>query len=163
MSQTQVKPRLKSELKFIASAESLSDEDWSDRELLSISDRNGNNGVLLVSLNSGLYILPYELMVGITSSVTGRSQSIICGFCRTWQYGDRSASIRFLKSKNSSVSYLCCADLNCSMHVRNKTDASHTSRAQLREDLSTNQRIERLKTRLTNFITDLPINPISIN
>jgi hypothetical protein len=163
ISQSQVKPRLKNELRFITSTENLSDEEWGDRELLSISDRSGNSGVLLVSLNNSLYILPYELKIGITSSITGRSQSIICDFCRTWQYGDRSASIRFVKSKNTSVSYLCCADLKCSMHVRDKTDAASTSRAQLREDLSIDQRVERFNTRLANLIGTLPINPIEIS
>jgi hypothetical protein len=154
-----IKPRLKNEVRFIASTENLSDEEWGDRELIGISDRSGNNGILLVSLSNKMHILPYELKIGITSSATGRLQSTICDFCRTWQYGDRSARISFHKDKNSSVSFLCCADLKCSMHVRNKTEASHTSRAQLREDLSIEQRVERLKTRLANLVATLPVEP----
>ena len=157
-----IKPRLKSELRFVQSTETLSDDEWSDRELLSISDRNNQKGVLLVSLDDNFYILPYELKSGITSSATGRSQSIICDFCQTWQYGSSAASIIFAINRTSSVSYLCCDDLKCSMHVRTKTKAAHTSRAQLREDLSIEQRIERLKSRMQNFISILPVEPIHL-
>ncbi len=157
-----LKPRLKSELRFVASTESISDEEWADRELLAISDRNGNKGVLLVSQDDLLYVLPYEFKSGITSSSTGRSQSIICNFCQTWQYGDKAGSISFTKSRTTNVSYLCCADLKCSMHVRTKTLAAHTSRAQLREDLTNEQRIERLETRLKRILSELPVEPIRI-
>jgi hypothetical protein len=163
ISLAQIKPRLKRELRFVNCTENMSDEEWVDRELLSVSDRNGNNGVLLLSLDKGMYVLPYEFKTGITSSITGRSQSVICDFCRTWQRGDKSASIRFLKSKNSSVHYLCCADLLCSMHVRDKTDASLTSRTQLREDMSADQRIERLNTRLADLVATLPIEPVLVD
>jgi hypothetical protein len=157
---SQVKPRLKRELRFITSTEGLSDEEWNDRELLSVCDRSGSNGVLIISIVSGLYIIPYELDPVTTSFATGRSQSIICDFCRTWQYGDRSASIRFQKDKHASISYLCCADLKCSMHVRSKTEAAHISRSQLREDLSVDQRVERLKTNLAGVISTLSITPV---
>lgn len=163
LSRSVVKPRLKRELRFVTSTENLSDEEWEDRELLPISDRSGVKGVLLVSLDAGFYMVPYELKTGIISSATGRSQSVICDFCRTWQYGDKSAHIIFSKGKNSNVGYLCCADLRCSMHVRIKTDASRISRAQLREDLSIDQRIERLKTRVGSFIAELPINSLAEN
>ena len=155
-----IKPRLKSELRFIQSTEKLSDEEWADRELLHISDRNGNKGVLLVVLDEDVYVLPYELKSGITSSSTGRSQSIICDFCQTWQYGNKSGSISFAKDRTSSVSYLCCEDLKCSMHVRTKTLESHTSRAQLRENLSIEQRVERLKLRMKDFMNGLPVEPL---
>jgi len=155
-----IKPRLKSELRFVQSTENLSDEEWDDRELLAITDRNGNKGLLLVALDDDLYALPYELKSGITSSSTGRSQSIICDFCQTWQYGNKSGSINFTKDRTSSVSYLCCEDLKCSMHVRTKTPEAHTSRAQLRENLSNEQRVERLKGRMREFISGLPVKPL---
>jgi len=150
-----IKPRLKKELRFVASTENISDEEWSDRELLAVTDRNGNKGVLLIELDGLLHVLPYELKIGITSSTTGRSQSIICDFCRTWQAGTRAGSITFKKGRTESVSYLCCADLRCSMHVRNKTQAAHTSRAQLREDLSVEERVDRLRARLAGYIAKL--------
>lgn len=156
-----IKPRLKNELRFINSTENLSDKEWEERELLAVSDRNGNKGVLLVSLDDELFILPYELKTGITSSATGRAQSVICDFCQTWQYGNKSGSISFAKDRNKTVSYLCCADLKCSMHIRNKTEESHVSRTQLREDLTIEQRVERLKTRMRRYIHDLPYEPIN--
>ena len=162
IAQAGIKPRLKSELRFVQSTENLPDEEWDERELLKISDRNDKKGVLLVSLDEDFYVLPYELKSGITSSATGRSQSIICDFCQTWQYGNKSASISFAKDRTSSVSYLCCDDLKCSMHVRTKTQSAHTSRAQLREDLSIEQRVERLKTRMREFISRLPVEPIHL-
>jgi len=155
-----IKPRLKTELRFVQSTENLSDEEWAERELLAITDRNGNKGVLLVQLDDDFYILPYEMKSGITSSSTGRSQSVICDFCQTWQYGNKSGSISFAKDRKSNVGYLCCEDLKCSMHVRNKTPESHTSRAQLREDLNIEQRVERLKTRMSGFISELPVEPL---
>jgi hypothetical protein len=155
-----LKPRLKADLRFVTYTENLSDEEWNDRELLAIADRNNAKGVLLVSLDEEFYVIPYEFKSGITSSTTGRSQSIICDFCQTWQYGDKAGSISFPKSRTETVSYICCADLKCSMHVRTITPASKVSRAQLREDITPEQRIERLKLRLKRFLSALPYEPI---
>lgn len=93
---------------------------------------------------------------GVTSSSTGRSQSIICDLCKTWQYGNKSGSISFKKDRATTVAYLCCDDLKCSMHVRNKTSEAFTSRAQLREDISIEQRIERLQGNLRTLVSSLP-------
>ena len=150
-----VKPRLKNSLRFIQSTEAMTDEQWANRELLPITDRTGTNGVLLIGLENELHILPYELHSGITSSSTGRSQSIICDFCKTWQYGNKSGSIRFRKDRVTTVAYLCCEDLKCSLHVRNLTTEAFTSRAQLREDISIEQRIERLRVNLQTLVESL--------
>jgi len=157
-----IKPRLKRELRFVTSTADLTDQQWDDRELLPIADRSGNNGVLLVSLDDDFYILPYEFKRGITSSVTGRNQSIICDFCQTWQNGSNAGSITFPKDRNSTVSYLVCGDLKCSLHVRTQTKEAHTSRAQLREDVTIEQRVTRLKRRVAGFITNLPYSPTTI-
>jgi len=155
-----VKPRLRRELRFVTSTENVDDEQWHDSEFISIADRSGNNGVLLLELEKCLYVLPYELKTGIVSSATGRSQSVICDLCRTWQYGDKSGSITFVLDKKSTVSYLCCADLKCSQHIRNKTQAAHISRAQLREDLSIEQRVRRLESRLMRLVKHLRSEPV---
>ena len=159
-----LKPRLKSELRFVTSTVHMSDEDWSETELLAISDRSGNKGILIISTdNKTTYVLPCEFKKGITSSTTGRAQAIICDFCATWQSGSRAGSILFTKVKQSSanIGYLCCGDLACSKHVRSKTSASRTSRAQLREDMDTTQRIARLKKKLHIILDDLQVVPIS--
>ncbi len=154
-----IKSKLKKELRFVTSVAEISDEEWDERELLAISDRTGNKGVLLVSLDDDFYVLPYELKSSLVSS-TGYTQSIICDFCRTWQSGSRAGSISFPLSRTSSISYLCCGDLKCSMHVRTKTSAAKVSRSQLREDLTIEQRVDRLKTRMKRFISKLPYEPI---
>jgi hypothetical protein len=162
LASTAINPRLKNELRFVTSTENISDEEWAERELLAVTDRNGNKGVLLISLDDKFYIVPYEMKTGITSSSTGRAQSVICDFCQTWQYGNKAGSISFARNRTSSVSYLCCADLKCSMHVRNKTKEAKVSRSQLREDLSIDQRIERLKARMKRYIADLPDEALDI-
>lgn len=158
-----IKPRLKREVRFVASTADMDDRDWQETELLPITDRSGNKGVLLIELESGLYFLPYELSRGITSK-TGRAQPIICDFCRTWQTGSRSGSIIFPKDSRGAkaVGFLCCADLECSRHVRSKTAAAKTSRSQLREDLTDEQRVERLQGRLQEIIERLEVSPISL-
>jgi len=159
-----VKPRLKKELRFTSSVEHLSDQDWNTFELLAITDRSGNKGVLVVELDAQTYILPAEFKKGITSSLSGRPQPITCDFCVTWQSGTRAGSILFInvKKSGSNVGYLCCADLLCSKHIRSLTDASKTSRSQLREDMTTEQRVERLRYRLKNILESLQVSPITL-
>jgi hypothetical protein len=157
---THIAPRVKRELRFVTSVVGITDEQWEAAELLTITDRTGRRGVLLMQPYDDLYIVPFELKTGLMSS-TGRAQAIICDFCRTWQVGTRSGSVTFAKDKRGaqSVSYLCCADLLCSQHVRNLTSASKTSRSQLREDLTIEQRVDRLKERLTRIVTELGLEP----
>lgn len=158
-----VKPRRRKELRFTTSVESLSDDEWANLELLPITDRSGNKGVLVIELDDQTYILAAEFKKGLTSSVSGRSQPITCEFCVTWQSGTRAGNIVFTNVKgNANVGYLCCGDLLCSLHVRGLTDASKTSRAQLREDMTPEQRIQRLKTRLRTILKNLQVTPITL-
>ncbi len=158
-----IKPRLKRELRFVTSVSRMADEDWLNAELVAVTSRDGNKGVLLLSPDESVYVLPYELSRGLASRLTGRAQPIICDFCRTWQAGSGAGSISFRKDKRSinSVSFLCCADLRCSWHVRSKTNASRTSRAQLREDMTDEQRAARLMRRLQQLVLDLGLEPAS--
>ena len=162
ISETKIKPKLKKEIRFIASTSKMTAEDWSKRELLSVTDRGGNRGVLILAPDEDIYIVPYELSRVATNSKTGRAQPIICDLCRTWQAGSGAGSISFQKDRRSlnSIGFLCCADLSCSDHVRTKTDASRASRAQLREDLDDSQRTERFKARLRKMITDLSLESV---
>jgi hypothetical protein len=151
--QSHVKPRLKRELRFGTSTADISPETWSDMEMVSISDRSGNEGVLLIELEDELFVLPYELSRGIADKATGRSKPIICDICTTWQAGGNAASITFTKTKTSNnITYLCCGNLKCSLHVRSKTRESLLSRSQLREDLDTDQRVTRLKQKLQKLV-----------
>ncbi len=145
-----IRLKMKREVRFTTSVAQLADEDWAITELLPITDRAGNQGVLVMQLaDDEVALVEYALKRGLTSN-TGKAQPIICDFCRTWQTGSRSGSITLQKPARGagSISFLCCADLACSRHVRNLTDAAKTSRSQLREDLSNEQRVERLQRRV---------------
>jgi hypothetical protein len=163
IAQSPIKPRLKRELRFTASTSHLHEDDWRETELLAITDRSGNKGVLLLAPDEEIFLLPFEITRGIATSQTGRAQSVICDFCRTWQAGSNAGSISFYKDTQSvnSVSFLCCADIACSNHVRSHTTASRASRAQLREDLTNKQRVERLRDRLRKLIADLQLIKVS--
>lgn len=154
-----VKPRLRRELRFIAAVQTLTSEQWSDTELLAISDRTGKKGVLILQPDDTPHVVAFELTSGIASASTGRAQPVICDFCRTWQRGSNAASITLTPDYRSgaSTTFLCCADLGCSRHVRSLTSAAKLSRAQLRENLDDSGRIERLARRLRDLITQLKI------
>ena len=154
-----LKPRTKSDLKFITSTEHLPD-DWENIELLAIADRTGDKGLLLLQPAEDLYIVPYALSRSIIDSNTGRARAIICDFCYTWQPGSNAASITFSppRSKNT-VRFLCCGDLDCSSHVRTATKAALVSRSQLRETMKNEDRIVRLKSKLERYITQLNLIP----
>jgi hypothetical protein len=156
-----IKPRLKKELKFVTSTVRLP-EDWADYELVAIADRTGAKGVLLLQPEEALYIAQYELSRRIVDSGTGRDRAAICDFCYTWQPGSNAASITFTHTETKhKIRFLCCGDLLCSQHVRTATKASVMSRAQLRENLSTNDRIARLKSRLVTKIEQLGLKVVS--
>lgn len=86
---------------------------------------------------------------------------VICDFCKTWQAGGRAGSITFRLERRSlnSVSFLCCLDLKCSLHVRDMTEAAKSSRAQLREDVTREHRIERLNGKLALLVERLKLEP----
>jgi len=158
-----IRPRIKREVRFTTSVSHLDDEAWGRTEILPISDRAGNKGVLLIQFDEErIYAASYEISRGITSS-TGKAQPIICDFCRTWQTGSRSGSITIDKPgrETGTIGFLCCADLECSQHVRTLTSASRTSRAQLREDMDNDQRVARLRQRLEDITSLIGLNSIS--
>ncbi len=163
LDESSVKQRLKRELRFNTSISHLEDSQWNELEMINISNRSGNEGVLVLGLTSSFYLLPYEFNKIGPSVSTGRPQPVICDLCRTWQSGTRAGTITFtnVKSTKSSVTYLCCRDLRCSDHVRSKSTASKISRTQLREDIGIEQRIDRLNERLDRLVNDLEILPLS--
>lgn len=158
------KPRLRRELRFTTSVEHIRDEQWKNLELVSITDRSGNTGVIIIELDEQTYVLPCEFKKGLSSSISGRTQPITCDFCITWQSGVRAGSVLFthVKGTSTNVGYLCCGDLQCSSHVRGLTSAAKVSRAQLREDMTPEDRIERLKNNLRKVISNLQVEPITL-
>ena len=149
-----VKARLRRELKF--APETIAD--WSEYEFVAISDRTRDKGVLVIELDDRLYAAPYTLTRRIVDKQTGRSKPITCDFCYTWQGGSSGARISFTRTTDQhNITLLCCADLSCSAHVRGKTSAAKISRANLREDLTNEQRIERLRSKLRALIDTLQL------
>lgn len=134
--------------------------DW-EREFITITDRSGNKGVLWIELEGKAYVVPYALSRGIVDKVSGRARPVICDLCYTQQLGTSAARIALsLPGRDgASRSLLCCADLACSDHVRGRTLASRKSKAQLRESISTEDRVERLRRKLTELVTELGVKP----
>ncbi|HEY5695734.1 MAG TPA: FBP domain-containing protein [Candidatus Saccharimonadales bacterium] len=137
-----LRPRLRRELRFVP--EEITD--WLDRDFLAITNKQGNEGVLLIPFLHNA-VVPFTLQAR-KPNAKGRVEAIICDICATWQRGPHSAAITFTDGDKRSVSFLCCADLNCSLHVRDKTDAAKLSRTQLREHILPEGRVRRLKERL---------------
>lgn len=143
-----IKPRLRRELRFVP--EEITD--WQNRDFLAIMNRSQSEGVLVAPLDR-LYTIPFQLRPR-TANSAGRVEAIICDFCATWQRGSSSAVISFQKPA-SSVSFLCCGDLLCSFHVRGKTAQAVLSRTQIREDISPQRRIERLRQKLQKLAKEM--------
>lgn len=136
-----IKARLKRELRF-APEEIM---DWDSRDFIVVMNKAKSEGVLIAELETG-YAVAFRLQKR-TANFQGRVEAIICDFCATWQRGSNSVVISFQKERGS-VSFLCCGDLLCSLHVREKTPESKLSRTQLRETISTEGKIQRLRNRL---------------
>ena len=100
----------------------------------------------------------------VRDSGSGRSKSVICDFCYSWRAGGNAGLVTFYADARShdSTSQLCCLDLLCSLHVRTKTKDALLSRAQLREHMSDDDRIVRLKEHLQSFIDKLNLHPVDI-
>lgn len=137
------------------------DSDWAGYDMIALPTKDERAGILFIELVDETYATAYELRA-MKSSSTGRTKPIICDFCKTWQAGGRAGVITFRPSHRSlnSISLLCCLDLRCSLHVRDKTTASKTSRAQLREHLVPEQRILRLQESLSQLTERLRLSPV---
>lgn len=140
-----IKSRLVRDLRFVP--EEISD--WEARDFLAVMTKSGAEGAFMTPDHR---IKPFELHRRVAKS--GRVTPIICEFCSTWQRGSNSAIITFT-TKCGGISHLVCWDLMCSFHVRDMTTASKLSRVQLREDITPEQRVQRLQTKLDAILSDL--------
>lgn len=143
LKQANIKPRLRRELRFVP--EEITH--WNERDFLAVLNKSKSEGVLIVPQGEIMRVLPFRLQKR-TANASGRVEAIICDFCATWQRGSNSAVISIVDSDKSSRSFLCCQDLECSLHVRSLTPASAISRTQLRETMTVDDRVARLKQRL---------------
>ncbi len=140
-----VKPRLRRELRFVP--EEIGD--WGSRDFLAVMNRSRSEGVMIAARDV-LRAVPFRLDKR-AANPSGRVEAIICDICATWQRGTNSAVITFQKG-GLTVSFLCCGDLLCSSHVRGRTPQAQLSRMQLREDITSEARILRLKERLGSIL-----------
>lgn len=113
------------------------------RDFLTITNKSLSEGVLLYED----YAVSFSLAKR-SANRSGRVEAIICDICATWRRGTGSAVLTFKKSATRSASFLVCLDLDCSLHVRDMTEASKLSRTQLREHITPEARVERLRIRL---------------
>lgn len=145
---------------YVARLDQISNDDWTLYELFALPTKDTAAGLLFLESNRQLYAARYE--ISPISHSTGRAKPVICDFCKTWQSGTRAATITFRTKRSSanSISYLCCADLACSLHVRTLTSSAKMSRAQLREHLTTEQRVERLTTGIDKLVDRLNLTSI---
>lgn len=160
----QIKPRFKRDLKFRASTEQMDGMTWSETELLAVWNKSKNGGILLLQPGDDLYIVPFDA-TKTSIDTTGRSKPVICDLCFTWRTSSSGGFVTFYpeKSGDNSLSLLCCLDLRCSDNVRTKTSAAIKSRSQLRENMTNEDRTERLSQRLDVFIQRLRIEPVHDN
>lgn len=140
-----IKSRLRKVLRFVP--EEITE--WDSRDFLAVTDKAGNEGVLMYQDTT----VPFMLSPRVARS-GGRVAAIICDICATWRRGPESAVLTLPKGDSISVSYLVCADLDCSLHVRGMTAAGILSRSQIREDITPDRRKERLRERLTAILSE---------
>lgn len=143
VARARIKPRLRKILRFVP--EEITN--WEARDFVAVTDKSGNEGVLLYQDET----VPFMLSPRVARA-GGQVAAVICDICATWRRGPESAVLTLPKGDNRSVSYLVCADLQCAFHVRGMTDAGILSRSQIREDITPDRRIERLRERLAAIL-----------
>lgn len=141
--EARIKPRLRKILRFVPEEVT----SWESRDFLVVTDKSGREGVLITHGQ----VFPF-LLHSRTAKPNGRIEAVICDICASWRRGTESAVITFPSGERRSISYLVCADLDCSLHVRGLTDASKLSRTQIRESITPESRIRRLNDRLASLL-----------
>jgi hypothetical protein len=135
--------RLQRDIRYVPEEITYADE----RDFLAVTNKAENEGVLVYEN----VVVPFTLSKRSANS-RGRVEAIICDICATWQRGTNSAVMTLKKDAKHSISHLVCAGLDCSLHVRDLTDVAKLSRTQLREYITPEDRVKRLKTRLAEIL-----------
>ena len=143
-----VKPRVRKILRYVS--EEITTPEL--RDFLTVTDKSGHEGVLLYDER----IVPFEL-AHRAAKPAGNIAAVICDICATWRRGPETATMTFPKGDKSTVTYLVCGDLDCSLHVRGFTTIGQLSRSQIREDITPEKRIERLTMRLGTILAGLDV------
>lgn len=153
LAEAKVPRRLRQRLKVPA------DVAWDERELLGVHGDSEREGVLIAELDGRLFAAAYQMQKFRGDTQTGRTRAVVCDFCSTWLSGADAGVISFATSAERSRSFYCCYELGCSLHVRGLTTVAKLSRAQLREDLTAEQRIERLCKKLAFVLGEIGAQP----
>lgn len=140
-----IKRRIVRELRYVPS-EVVSPK---SRDFLVVMNKSGTEGVLIYEGR----VVSFERAARRANS-SGRVEAIICDICATWQRGGNSANVSF-HTPQGSITYLICGDFDCSLHVRDLTEAAKVSRTQLREHMTPEQRISRLHERLDRLMQNV--------
>lgn len=143
--QARVKLRIQRELRFVP--EEI--RNWEDRDFLAVMNKSQTEGILIVPFAER--VVPFEIRALKPKASGALPAAVICDFCATWQRASYASAITFSKDRRS-LTFLVCGDLNCSLHIRDKTDEARLSRTQLREDISEEGRIERLRHRMMKIL-----------
>ena len=156
-----IKPRFKRDLKYRQSTNFMDAVAWDESELLPIWNKSKNGGILLVQVAAKVYMVAFDASKSDVDS-NGRSKSVICDLCYTWQGGRNGGFVTFYPDKtgDNSISLLCCVDLRCSDNVRTKTAAGLTSRTQLRESMTNDDRVARFNQKLQIFVERLQLKAV---
>lgn len=129
---------------------------WEDRDFLAVTTRSGNEGVLVVPHGDTYALVLFWLTRRVVDTRTGKTKPIICDFCYTWQPGGSAAAITCTRQHGGhTFTFLCCGDLDCSLHVRDMTTAATRSRTQVREDITPEGRVDRLQRKLHMLLETL--------
>lgn len=133
-----------------------------DSEMYAIPRKDEAYGIVLLESDSDLYVLRFYRS-GRVTDVSGRARTIICDFCSTRVSGNLASRIKFESiDKKRSVYWLCCYQLNCSQNARGTTDTAKLSRVVIKETISNERRVDRLKSNISKLVKYLEINPYEV-
>lgn len=131
----------------------LPDWPWGDVDFLGWSDPSGSGrAYLVIPRTDGV------VGVALRHEPNGSRKSQMCSICLTTHSRGGVALMTALKAgeagrRGSSIGTYMCADLACSLYARGTKQPALGS--QYREDLTAEQKVERLQHNLAAFVTSL--------
>lgn len=128
--------------------------DWCDIEFVPFCDKAQTKGILLFEESNILKVAKFELKK-LKPGLGGVSKPIICDFCFTLQPRPQVSLITFElnREKTKTLAHYCCADLQCSLHVRGLTVAALRSKSQIKEDILPEARVARFTTKTRDIFS----------
>lgn len=116
---------------------------------------------LLFLLCEGDYYATKISKSSVAADRSGRLKPIICDLCYTRMPGSKIAKVTAVRKTDShSFTWLICNSLDCSLHSREQTSESVDSKKILGENISVDQRINRLEKHISLIVDTLKLQPI---